>query len=64
MLSGVTCPLTTISPTPYDASMVILERSPVVGFMVMATPETEALTIFCTATAIESPRSGMSFLSR
>ena len=44
--------------------MVILERSPLVGSMVMATPETRALTIFCTTTAMERPSLGMLFLSR
>ena len=44
--------------------MVILERSPLVGSIVMATPETRALTIFCTTTAIESPSFGILFFSR
>ena len=61
-LSGVTWPETTISPTPHEASTTILERSPLVGSIVIATPATRALTIFCTATAIDRSVSGMSFL--
>ena len=44
--------------------MVILERSPLAGSSVMATPETLALTIFCTTTAIDRPSLGMLFFSR
>jgi hypothetical protein len=44
--------------------MVIFDRSPVVGSIVIATPAARALTIFCTATAIDSPSSGMPFFSR
>ncbi|MNW63141.1 hypothetical protein D3C74_413200 [compost metagenome] len=64
MLSGVTVPETTISPTPQDASTVILERSPLVGSRLMATPAVLALTIFCTTTAMHNPSSGISFLMR
>ena len=44
--------------------MVILERSPLAGSRVIATPETRALTIFCTATAMDRPSLGMPFFSR
>ena len=41
-LSGVTVPLTTLSPSPKLASIAIFERSPLDGFSVIATPAARA----------------------
>ena len=58
-LSGVTSPETTSSPSPHAASITIVERSPLDGSTVIATPAVFASTIFCTATAIDRPSFGM-----
>ena len=50
--SGVTSPPTTAEPRPQAPSMVITERSPVVGLRVNITPAVRASTIDCTTTAI------------
>jgi len=57
--SGVTPPLTTADPRPHDASIVITERSPVVGLRVNITPAVRASTMRWITTAIATPASGM-----
>ncbi len=56
--SGVTSPPTTAEPNPHAPSMVITERSPVVGLRVNITPAVRASTMRCTTTAMLTPASG------
>jgi hypothetical protein len=62
--SGVTSPPTTAEPSPQAPSIVITERSPVVGLRVNITPAVRASTIVCTTTAIATADSGMPFRRR
>lgn len=62
--SGVTSPLTTAEPKPQDASIVITERSPVVGLRVNITPAVCASTMRWITTAIATPASGMRWRKR
>ena len=57
--SGVTSPPTTAEPSPKAPSMVITERSPVVGLRVNITPAARASTMDCTTTAMATSRSAM-----
>ena len=62
--SGVTSPPTTAEPSPQAPSMVITERSPVVGLRVNITPAVRASTMTCTTTAIATACSGSFRLRR
>ena len=67
--SGVTAPLTTLSPRPQFPSITATDGSPLTGLRVNITPADLAFTIFSTATPMgsyskESPRRARAIMER
>ena len=61
LVSGVTWPPTTASPSPKLALTIISDRSPVAGFAVKRMPETSEGTMACATTAIATDSWSMPF---